>query len=277
MTKSGKDEMTQMPGRIESDCSIEEADRATTEQIIIEHSDLVKHMALRLFSRLPDHVPIDDLISAGIIGLIDAVDKYDSRQGIPFKFYAKIRIRGAMLDEIRSMDWVPRSLRQKSNSLEKTHIELEQRLGRSPSDEEIAAELSVSLGEYHKLLDEIKGISLVPENINETLIEGGESGTLATDSEELFQSAYRREIQQQLAESIKSLSAKEQLVLSLYYYEELTMKEVGVALGYTESRISQIHTKAIIKLRSKLAKKLSAEDLPPYIGSKDLALASSAR
>ncbi len=130
--------------------------------------------------------------------------------------------------------------------------------------------MGVSLGEYHKLLDEIKGISLVPENINETLLEGGESGTLATDSEELFQSAYRREIQQQLAESIKSLSAKEQLVLSLYYYEELTMKEVGVALGYTESRISQIHTKAIIKLRSKLAKKLSAEDLPPYIGSKDL-------
>ncbi len=277
MTKSGRDEMEQMPGTVESPYSMEETRRTRTEQIILDHSDLVKHMALRLFSRLPDHVPIDDLISAGVIGLIDAVDKYDSGQGIPFKFYAKIRIRGAMLDEIRSMDWVPRSLRQKNNSLEKTNVELEQRLGRSPSDEELAAEMGVSMGEYHRLLDEVKGISLLPENINEALLEAGESGSLATDSEELFQYAYRREIQQQLAESIKSLSTKEQLVLSLYYYEELTMKEVGAALGYTESRISQIHTKAIIKLRGKLAKKLSAEDLPPYIGSRELSMASSTR
>ncbi len=240
------------------------------ERAVLEHSDLVKYIALRLISRLPDHISVDDLISAGVLGLIDAIEKYDSSQGIPFAYYAKIRIKGAMLDEIRAMDWVPRSLRQKSGALEKASAAIEQRLGRDPTEEEIAQELQVSVDDFHKMLDETKGISFLPENIHDVIRENRESHLLSSGSEELFDNAYRKEIQKHLAEAIGSLAEKEQLVLSLYYYEELTMKEIGLTLGYTESRISQIHTKAIIKLKSRLAKKLKPEDLPGFILQNDL-------
>ena len=240
------------------------------ERAILEHSDLVKYIALRLISRLPDHISIDDLMSAGTLGLIDAIEKYDSSQGIPFEYYAKIRIKGAMLDEIRSMDWVPRSLRQKSGMLEKACVSLEQKFGRDPTEDEIADELGLALDELQKLLDEIKGISFLPENIHEVIRENREAHMLASGSEELFDSAYRHEIQKHLAEAIVGLSEKEQLVLSLYYYEELTMKEIGATLGYTESRISQLHTKAVLKLKSKLAKRLKPDDLPGFIPQGDL-------
>lgn len=246
------------------------ASQSEKERSVLEHSDLVKYIALRLISRLPDHISIEDLMSAGTLGLIDAIEKYDSSQGIPFEYYAKIRIKGAMLDEIRSMDWVPRSLRQKSALLEKACVALEQRLGRDPTDEEIASELNVGINDFHKLLDEIKGISFLPENIHEIIKENRESHMLAAGSEELFDSTYRKEIQKHLAEAIVGLSEKEQLVLSLYYYEELTMKEIGVALGYTESRISQIHTKAVLKLKTKLSKKLKPDDLPGFIAQSEL-------
>jgi RNA polymerase sigma factor for flagellar operon FliA len=247
-------------------CAIQsEKDRA-----VLEHSDLVKYIALRLISRLPDHISVEDLISAGVLGLIDAIEKYDAGQGIPFEYYAKIRIKGAMLDEIRSMDWVPRSLRQKSTNMEKACVSLEQRLGRDPTEEEIASELNVDLDEFHKLLDEIKGISFLPENIHDVIRENRESHLLCSGSEELFDAAYRKEIRTHLAEAITGLSEKEQLVLSLYYYEELTMKEIGAALGYTESRISQIHTKAVLKLKTKLGRKLKAEDLPGFVPQGEL-------
>jgi RNA polymerase sigma factor for flagellar operon FliA len=235
------------------------------DKAVMEHSDLVKYIAFRLISRLPDHIAVEDLISAGVLGLIDAIEKYDSGQGIPFEYYAKIRIKGAMLDEIRSMDWVPRSLRQKSNILEKACVNLEQRLGRDPTEEEIALELNVGMDEFHKLLDEIKGISFLPENIHEVVRENRESHMLSSGSEELFDSAYREEIRKHLGEAITGLAEKEQLVLSLYYYEELTMKEIGATLGYTESRISQIHTKAMLKLKTRLSRKLKADDLPEFI------------
>ncbi len=241
------------------------AGQSDRDKAVMEHGDLVKYIAFRLISRLPDHIAVEDLISAGVLGLIDAIEKYDSAQGIPFEYYAKIRIKGAMLDEIRSMDWIPRSLRQKSSVIEKACISLEQRLGRDPSEEEIALELNVDMVELHKLMDEIKGISFLPENIHDIIHENRETNMLSSDSEELFTAAYREEIRRHLAEAITALSEKEQLVLSLYYYEELTMKEIGAALGYTESRISQIHTKAMLKLRTRLSKKLKAEDLPEFV------------
>jgi RNA polymerase sigma factor for flagellar operon FliA len=244
--------------------------QSNKERAVLEHSDLVKYIALRLISRLPDHISVDDLISAGVLGLIDAIEKYDSSQGIPFAYYAKIRIKGAMLDEIRAMDWVPRSLRQKSGALEKASASIEQRLGRDPTDEEIAEELQVSMEEFHKMLDETKGISFLPENIHDVIRENRESHLLSSGSDELFDHAYKKEIQKHLADAIRSLSEKEQLVLSLYYYEELTMKEIGLALGYTESRISQIHTKAILKLRGRLGRKLKPEDLPGFLVQNDL-------
>ncbi len=239
--------------------------QAERDKIVMEHRDLVKFIAFRLISRLPDHIAVEDLIGAGVLGLIDAIEKYDSNQGIPFEHYAKIRIKGAMLDEIRSMDWIPRSLRQKSNLMEKACVSLEQRLGRDPSKEEIALELNIEMGEFHKLMDEIKGISFLPENIHDIIHENRESNMLTSDSEELFNSAYREEIRRHLAEAIVGLAEKEQLVLSLYYYEEMTMKEIGATLGYTESRISQLHTKAMLKLRTKLTKKLKVEDMPEFI------------
>lgn len=241
------------------------AAQSERDKAVMEHSDLVKYIAFRLISRLPDHIAVEDLISAGVLGLIDAIEKYDSGQGIPFEHYAKIRIKGAMLDEIRSMDWIPRSLRQKSSVIEKACVSLEQKMGRDPTKEEIALELNVDMDEFHKMMDEIKGISFLPENIHDIIHENRESNTLCSESEELFNSAYREEIRRHLAEAITGLAEKEQLVLSLYYYEELTMKEIGTALGYTESRISQIHTKAMVKLRTKLSKKLKADDMPESV------------
>lgn len=241
------------------------AGQTERDKAVMEHGDLVKYIAFRLISRLPDHIAVEDLISAGVLGLIDAFEKYDSGQGIPFEYYAKIRIKGAMLDEIRSMDWIPRSLRQKSSVIEKACISLEQRLGRDATEEEIAQELNLDMDEFHKLMDEIKGISFLPENVHDIIHENRETNTLSSDSEELFNATYREEIRQHLAEAITGLAEKEQLVLSLYYYEELTMKEIGVTLGYTESRISQIHTKAMLKLRTRLSKKLKAEDLPEFV------------
>ncbi len=239
--------------------------QSARDKAVMEHGDLVKYIAFRLISRLPDHIAVEDLISAGVLGLIDAIEKYDSAQGIPFEYYAKIRIKGAMLDEIRSMDWIPRSLRQKSSIIEKACISLEQRFGRDPSEEELALELNLDMDEFHKLMDEIKGISFLPENIHDIIHENRENNSLSSDSEELFNATYREEIRLHLAEAITGLAQKEQLVLSLYYYEEMTMKEIGVTLGYTESRISQIHTKAMVKLRARLSKKLKADDLPEFV------------
>jgi len=235
------------------------------EQIVLQHCDLVKYMAFRLIARLPGSVQVDDLFNAGVIGLIDAIDKFDPDQGIQFETYAKIRVRGAMLDEIRSMDWVPRSLRQKSSVMEKTCQALEQRLGRDASDEEMSKELGISLDEYFRWLDDIKGICIVPEDIHESVQDNNGSLQLASGPDELFQAIHRAELKVHLTEAISDLSDKEQLILSLYYYDELTMKEIGAVLGYTESRISQIHTKAVLRLRSRLSRKLKKEDVPEHL------------
>jgi RNA polymerase sigma factor for flagellar operon FliA len=174
-----------------------------------------------------------------------------------------------MLDEIRSMDWVPRSLRQKGHSLEKACSGLEQRLGRNPTDEEIAEEMSLSMDEYYGLLDDVKGISVMPEDIQDAIQENRSLRLVAPESDEPFVHLHRSELKEHLATAIKTLPEKEQLVLSLYYYEELTMKEIGAVMGYTESRISQIHTKAVLRLRTKLARKLKRDDLPEHISFGD--------
>ena len=234
---------------------------ATKEEMILRHLDLVKYIALRLTPRLPADISVDDLFNSGIIGLMDAIDKFDPSQEIQFKTYAKIRIKGAMLDELRAMDWVPRSLRQKSNSLQTTLSALERKLGRQPRDEEVAADLEISLDEYFRLLDEVKSVSVLPIEILEALQESQGDNQLGACSENPVQSIFHAEVQAKLAEAIRSLSKNEQLVLSLYYYEELTMKEIGLILGYTESRISQIHTKAVLRLRARLARSFNKEDL----------------
>lgn len=235
---------------------------ADRDEAVIKYYPLVRYTAYRLAARLPSTISVEDLCAAGVIGLMDAIEKFDPNQSVSFENYAKIRIRGAMLDEIRSMDWIPRSLRQNSSELEKVCAALEKKLGRFPEDEEIAEALGLDLEAYFELLNSLKGLSFVPEDLNEYIQENREAAHLATDPDEIFQHIHKSELQRILAHCIETLSEKEKLVLSLYYFEDLTMREVGAVMGYTESRISQIHTKAVLKLRLRLAKCLHADDLP---------------
>lgn len=232
---------------------------------VLRYSPLVKTMAIRLQARLPDEVCSDDLFTAGILGLMDAVGKYDASRGIPFAVYARTRIRGAMLDEIRALDWVPRGVRQKARRLEKVVRMLECKLGRYPSDDEIAAALELTMDAYQDLLCEVRAISFVPEEVLMGTTDSGECDPQDEHPDTPFQTTYRQEIQAHLAAAIASLGQREQQVLGLYYQEDLTMKEIGAVLGCTESRVCQIHSKIMLKLKSKLAQKLTREDLPGYL------------
>lgn len=229
------------------------------ERLIIEYSPLVKYIAYRIAVRLPPHIEIDDLISAGTIGLIDAVEKYDPSRGIKFKTYSEFRIRGAILDELRSQDWVPRSVRQRANTIGNVYLELEQKIGRPATDEEMATALNLNINDFYETLKEAVGISLLSlEGLGGTNRQGERRNILECLSggadDDPQDSARYREIKNIIAKSIDRLSQNEQLLISLYYHEELTMKEIGEILNVTESRVSQIHTKAVLKLRAKLRK-----------------------
>ncbi|MBU2548539.1 MAG: FliA/WhiG family RNA polymerase sigma factor [Proteobacteria bacterium] len=226
-------------------------------EYIEKYSPLIRYVADRLAARLPSHVSRDDLVSSGILGLIDAVDKFDPSREIMFKTYAEFRIKGAMLDEIRSLDWVPRSVRKKTSQVEKAYHTLEAELGRPASDEEAAASLGLGMEDFYKLLDEAKSVSLVDiEALRGTIRNNGRADVFDLVADENTQDALvalgMREARTVLAEAVGNLPEKEKLVVSMYYFDELTMKEIGTVLGYTESRISQLHTKAILRLKSRL-------------------------
>ncbi len=229
------------------------------DQLIVEYSPLIKYVAYRLAMRLPSHIELDDLISSGVIGLIDAIEKFNPDKETQFKTYAEIRIRGAMLDELRSQDWVPRSVRQKATTVSAGYAELEQKLGRPAEDKEMAEHMEMSLVDFHNLLQQAKGqVIMSIEDLGGVSKDGEKrdlmevlAGTKETDPETL---ARLSEIRTIIAQAIDMLPEKERLVVSLYYYEELTMKEIGEVLGITESRISQIHTKCVLRLRAKLRK-----------------------
>ncbi|HJW34463.1 MAG TPA: FliA/WhiG family RNA polymerase sigma factor [Holophagaceae bacterium] len=229
-------------------------DRANREEIIKDYVPLVKFVAHRISNRLPSHVELDDLIHSGILGLMDAVEKFDPGRGIKFKTYAELRVKGAILDGLRDLDWVPRSLRRKKKDIEGAYHAIEQRLGRAATDEEVAAQLGVPLEELHKNLDELKGVTLG------AFAEAGEDGEGeslisfvpdpdAEDPSQVFQASELKEI---LKASVELLPKKEKFVVQLYYFDELTMKEIGTLLNITESRVSQLHTKAMLRLRGKL-------------------------
>lgn len=231
---------------------------AEREEVILKYSPLIKYLANRLSQRLPPNISIDDLISAGVIGLMDAIEKFDPSKNIKFKTYAEFRIRGAMLDELRAQDWVPRSVRKKITELEKTYEKLEKELGRPPEDEEVAASMGISLDEFYQLLDETKGVTFIDiDVIRKKLDDNNEDDILdliADDKEhDPFYLLNLKELKGHLINAIDRLPEKERLVITLYYYEELTMREIGEILGYTESRISQMHLNALIKIRSYLA------------------------
>ncbi|HMJ24141.1 MAG TPA: FliA/WhiG family RNA polymerase sigma factor [Terriglobales bacterium] len=229
----------------------EERERLLTEQL-----PQVRYIARRIHERLPRHVPLEDLVHAGVVGLIDALHKYDRGKNVQFGSYAKFRIRGAILDSLREMDWSPRDLRRKARALEEAHHKLRSSLGRNPSEPELAAEVGMDLRGLQLLLGEISGLEVGSLRV-ESARDGREEDLceyLPDDSEEtpLFL-CLRSEVKQQLAHAIAELPEKERQVLALYYYEELTMKEVGTILGIGESRVSQIHSMAVIRMRARLS------------------------
>ncbi len=234
------------------------------EQIVKEFSPMVKYVANRIAMRLPPHIEVDDLVSVGAIGLMDAIEKYDPNRGAKFKTYAEFRVRGSILDELRSLDWVPRSVRQKASNLETVSSQLQTKLGRPPEDEEVAEEMGISLDELFDTINETRNMPLLSLEDLGIARESGEQQslleTIAGRGEVDPQTQLRlNELKSVIATAIDALPEKERLMISLYYYEELTMKEIGEVLGITESRISQIHSKAVFRLRTKL-KSLIAEE-----------------
>jgi RNA polymerase sigma factor for flagellar operon FliA len=233
-------------------------DRELRDQLILHYSPLVKYVAGRVAVGLPQNVEQSDLVSYGIFGLIDAIEKFDPARGYKFETYAIARIKGAILDELRSIDWVPRSVRAKARLLEQTYAKLESELHRTPTDEELAAELDYTSDQLQTILGQISFVGLVA--LDEMLSVGGDRGESLTlgdtiaDSGEGPVAAYEvEEMRHILADAINRMPDRERLVLTLYYYEGLTLAEIGNVLGVTESRVCQIHTKAIFQLRSRLS------------------------
>jgi len=235
-----------------------EKEPITKGKLVLKFFPFTRSIAERMSQRLPANVDVGDLINAGIIGLIDAIEKFDPSKEIKFKTYAEFRIRGAILDELRSLDWLPRSLRQKTSQVEETYYKLEQELGRPATDQEMAEALELNIEEFYEILSQSRGAILFslddlgdnPDNKTKNLL------SIIADSEDkspLF-SIKLKELKKVVGDGINRLPEKEKLVISLYYYEELTMKEIGKVLDITESRVSQIHTKAIILLQTRLKK-----------------------
>lgn len=235
------------------------------EEVIIRYSPMIKYVANRIAMRLPPHIEVDDLISVGVLGLMDAISKYDSSRGAKFKTYAEFRVRGAILDELRALDWVPRSIRQKASAVEKVVRSLESKLRRLPEDDEVAKEMDMSLDQFYRTIDETKSVPVFSLEDLGIAKESGEQQSLldclAGKADADPQTQIRLiELKEIIAKAIDTLPEKERLMVSLYYYEELTMKEIGAVLDITESRVSQIHSKAVLHLRTKL-KSIIADEL----------------
>lgn len=223
--------------------------------LLMEHLPTVRYIARRIHERLPQHVDLDDLVSAGVVGLIDAFSKFDHSKKVQFKSYAQFRIRGAILDSLRTLDWSPRELRRKGRAVEEAIRAVTQRLRRAPSEQEIASEMKLTLSEYQQLLGDLKGLEIGSLHMERSEDSGDEELAYIPGSPEedpLFR-CLKGEMKQRLADAIDELPEKERMVLTLYYYEELTMKEIGLTLGVVESRVSQIHSSAVLRLRSSLA------------------------
>ena len=223
------------------------------EQIILEYASLVKVVAGRLSMYLGYNVEYDDLVGYGIFGLIDAIDKYDANKGVKFETYASLRIRGSILDQIRKMDWIPRTVRQKQKKLDEAVKRIEMKTGRNVRDEELALELGLSEEELAVWQSQLKVTNVV--SLNEYVEQGSEPVMDAHGNSHFIQpedQIQEDELKQVLKDTLELLTEKERKVIELYYYEELTLKEISKVLEVTESRISQLHTKALLKMRKKM-------------------------
>jgi len=247
-------ESTQGSKLVKCDYSPLNTDRET---LIVEYSGLIKFIAQKIAARLPANIELDDLISSGVIGLMDAIDKYDSSRDNKFKTYAEFRIRGSILDELRSQDWVPRSVREKAKILERAYSKIEQEKGRQATDEEACIELGMTTEQYHDLINEVRSVSLLSyddlanlSNADKRSLHGG--GEHGSRSATPYNEVSVASLKSLVSEAIEDLPEKQRLVLSLYYYEDLNLKEIGRVLDVTESRVSQLHSQAILKLKARL-------------------------
>ncbi|MFZ1015403.1 MAG: FliA/WhiG family RNA polymerase sigma factor [Terracidiphilus sp.] len=231
------------------------------EQVLLEHLPIVRFLARRIHERLPQHVDIEDLVSAGVVGLMDAFAKFDPAKKVQFRSYAQFRIRGAILDSLRTLDWSPRELRRKGRAVEEAIRVLTARKGRAPGEGEVADELGVALEEYQQLLGDLKGLEIGTLHLERNEDSGEEELAYVPgrpEEDPLFR-CLRGELEERLSSAITHLPERERMVMTLYYYEEMTMREIGLALGVVESRVSQIHASAVVHLRAAL-KDLAAGD-----------------
>jgi RNA polymerase sigma factor for flagellar operon FliA len=224
-------------------------------QVIMDYAPLIKYIAQKIAARLPSNIDLDDLFSAGVIGLMDAIDKYDPGRDNKFKTYAEFRIRGAILDELRNQDWVPRSVRETNKREERARYELEQKLHRPPEDKEVAEHLQISLEEFHEKSGRTRVSMLSLEELGG--VHSGDKKSLLEclenpNSKNPFMMLKQKGIRDIILKTVEELPEKQKLVLSLYYYEDLNLKEIGKILDVTESRVSQLHTQAVQKMRAKL-------------------------
>jgi len=229
------------------------------QELIVKYTPLIKYIANRIAIRLPSHIDIEDIVNTGVLGLMDAIEKFDPTRGVKFETYAEFRIKGAILDELRAMDWVPRSVRKIATWLETANASLEKKLGRPAHDEELAEAMDIEVDKLHELLSRAGGISLLSLEMVINKNDGKRplmDFLAAKDDQNPVESMKLEEMRDIVADCIELLPEKEKLVISLYYYDELTMKEIGSVLKLTESRVSQIHTKAVMRLRGKLRRTL---------------------
>jgi len=229
-------------------------DDAQRQRIVLEHLAQVRYIARRIHDRLPPQVPLEDLVHAGVLGLLDAVRKYDPSKNVQLKHYAEFRIRGAILDSLRQVDWSPRTLRRQGRRLEQAVLDCKARLGRDPSETEIAAELGIRLESLQRLLGDLRGLDVgsLQSGANDPGGEDEIQSPAGAEEEDPYHQAVRAEMASLLEKAIGELADREREVMALYHFQELTMKQVGALLGIGESRVSQIHSAALLRLRARL-------------------------
>ncbi len=242
-------------------------DTRARERLVMAYAPLVKYVAGRMSSGLPAHVEEADLISYGLVGLISAIERFDLEREIKFETYAIPRIRGAIIDELRSLDWVPRSVRARAREIERAHVKLEHKLQRAPTDEEMAQELGIELEDFNESLIQISNstIAALDELWTVSDSSGDQVSLLDTlqdpNAEDPARAMDATDLKDRVADAIARLPEREKLVIALYYYENLTLREIGEVLGVTESRISQLHTKAVLRLRARMQEDDLADEL----------------
>lgn len=229
---------------------------ATRDEMIIAHMPMVRYLVNRIASQLPPHLDREDLMSAAVIGLITAAERFDPSRGVQFKTFVEQRIRGTIMDELRAQDWLTRSVRDKYKRLEREFSVLEQKLGRNPTSEEVARAMEMEMEEYHRLLEEVHFLSVVSLDDSWEDEDGSPFGLLDVledkGAENPQQQIINREMVSLMATAIEALPEKERIVITLYYFEDMNLKEIGAVLNLTESRICQIHGQAVLRLRSKM-------------------------